>query len=121
MKNLILLFFMFFGFFACSSGQTDLVPQEFVAKYKITKDAQMLDVRTPNEWKQGKVDDATCMNFYDTDFGKQVEKLDKTKPVFVYCAAGGRSAKASKMLKDMGFKEVYNLKGGYADLVPFKF
>ncbi len=57
------------------------------------------------------------MNFMDADFKQQVEKLDKNKPVFVYCAVGGRSAKASQILKESGFKVIYNLQGGgYADL-----
>ncbi|MEZ4900830.1 MAG: rhodanese-like domain-containing protein [Spirosomataceae bacterium] len=51
------------------------------------------------------------MNFMDADFKQQVEKLDKNKPVFVYCAAGGRSTKASQILKEAGFKTIYNLQG----------
>ena len=39
--------------------------------------------------------------------------LDKKKPVYVYCAVGGRSAKASKVLQESGFKTVYNLLGGF--------
>jgi rhodanese-related sulfurtransferase len=41
------------------------------------------------------------------------KKLDKNKPVLVYCAAGGRSASAAKDLKKAGFKKVYDLEGGY--------
>ena len=57
------------------------------------------------------------MNFNDADFKQQVEKLNKNKPVFVYCAAGGRSGKAAPLLQAAGFKYVYNLiGGGYKDL-----
>ena len=45
-------------------------------------------------------------------FEHQVMGLDKTKPVFVYCLKGGRSASAASRLRDMGFKEVYELEGG---------
>jgi len=41
-----------------------------------------------------------------------VKTLDKNKPVYVYCAVGGRSATAAKILSDMGFTEVYDLEGG---------
>ncbi len=98
-------------------AQTNLETKAFVQKYKETPKAQLLDVRTPNEWNAGKIESSKCANFMDADFKQQVEKLDKSKPVFVYCAAGGRSAKASKILKEAGFKEIYNLQGaGYADL-----
>lgn len=105
---------------SCINGvyaQTNLDTKAFVKKYKETPKAQLLDVRTPNEWNAGKIESSTCANFMEADFKQQVEKLDKSKPVFVYCAVGGRSAKASKILKEAGFKEVYNLQGaGYADL-----
>ena len=52
------------------------------------------------------------MNYNDDDFASQVEKLDKTKPVFVYCKRGGRSASAAEILKEKGFTKVYNLDGG---------
>ncbi len=52
------------------------------------------------------------MNFFEKDFNAQLEKLDKTKPVYVYCKAGGRSGKATKQMKKMGFTTVYNLIGG---------
>lgn len=37
------------------------------------------------------------------------QRFDRTKPVILYCASGGRSALAGKVLKDMGFEQVYNL------------
>ena len=73
---------------------------------------QVLDVRTPEEWASGTIKGATKMNFFDADFNTQLEKLDKNKPVYVYCKSGGRSGKAKKMMKEMGFTAVYNLNGG---------
>jgi len=69
-------------------------------------------VRTPDEWASGTIKGATKMNFFDKDFNAQLEKLDKTKPVYVYCKSGGRSGKATKQMKKMGFTAVYNLVGG---------
>lgn len=110
--------FLFILVLSCASeAQENLGPQAFVQKIKATPNAQLLDVRTPKEWEAGKIASSKCMNFMDADFKQQVEKLNKTKPVFVYCAAGGRSAKASQILKDAGFKVIYNLQGGgYSDL-----
>lgn len=80
----------------------------------------MLDVRTPKEFKKGHIDGAKNMNYYDDDFDAQIEKLDKDKPVYVYCHSGGRSAKAMSLMKEKGFKEVYNLLGGYGAWVSQK-
>jgi phage shock protein E len=103
--------------FAFAQQAVNLYPQEFINKIKTTKNAQLLDVRTPQEWADGKVASSICINYMESDFKQKVTKLDKNKPIFVYCAAGGRSPKAAKILADAGFKQVYNLtSGGYADL-----
>jgi phage shock protein E len=72
---------------------------------------QVLDVRTPEEWKEGTIKDAQTMNFFDKDFSLQIDQLDKKQPVLVYCKSGGRSGKAAKQLEKKGFT-VYNLIGG---------
>ena len=82
------------------------------AKLVAKGDGQILDVRTPEEWTGGTIKDATKMNFYDKDFAEQLKKLDKTKPVLVYCKSGGRSGQAAKQMEKMGFTKVYNLTGG---------
>ncbi|MCU0338250.1 MAG: rhodanese-like domain-containing protein [Spirosomaceae bacterium] len=119
MKSLFTLLFVAISIASCAqSGATQhLVPQEFIAKLKATKNAQLLDVRTPEEWNQGKIASSTCINYNSADFAQQVQKLDKNKPVFVYCAVGGRSTKATKILEQAGFKQIFNLTGGgYKDL-----
>lgn len=75
--------------------------------------AQLVDVRTPREVANGKIGNAKNINFHDSDFRDQIAQLDKDKPVLVYCAAGGRSSKAVSMMKEMGFQEIHELKGGY--------
>ncbi|NND78860.1 MAG: rhodanese-like domain-containing protein, partial [Maribacter sp.] len=46
-------------------------------------------------------------------FKQAFEKLDKSKPVYLYCRSGSRSKKAAQKVLDMGFVKVYDLKGGY--------
>lgn len=75
--------------------------------------AQLIDVRTPEEYAQGKIGDAQNFNVLEANFKSQLEKLDPEKPVLVYCASGGRSAKAVSLMTEMGFKEIHELKGGY--------
>lgn len=76
-------------------------------------EVQLLDVRTPAEVAQGIIEGATVIDIYDPEFISKVNQLDKEKPIAVYCAAGGRSAKSAKTLTDLGFKKIYDLKAGY--------
>tara|TARA_B110000091_G_C13589008_1_gene379811 strand:- start:70 stop:216 length:147 start_codon:yes stop_codon:yes gene_type:complete len=48
------------------------------------------------------------MTFFDADFNDQLNKLGKNHPVYVYCKSGGRSGKATKVMKKMGFTTVCN-------------
>ena len=78
---------------------------------KLTQ-ANLVDVRTPDEYTSGHLAGAQNIDFYDESFKDRMAKLDKTKPVFIYCKSGGRSGKALNQLTAMGFTEVYNLNGG---------
>ena len=72
----------------------------------------ILDVRTPGETAQGYIPDASFIDFYDPEFLEKVNLIKKDQPIYVYCRSGGRSAKAAEILKQNGFKEIYNLSGG---------
>lgn len=76
--------------------------------------AIILDVRTPEEFQEGHIEDAILINFFDENFEEQVALLDKNKPVLIYCRSGNRSNKASKILADLGFTEIYDITEGYA-------
>ena len=89
----------------------DVNVNEFAALIA-TGDGQIIDVRTPGEWAEGTMKDAHKINLYDADFKAQIEKLDKTKPIYVYCKVGGRSGQAATQMQTMGFTAVYNLTGG---------
>lgn len=73
---------------------------------------QLVDVRTPEEYAVSHLKNAQNICVTDDDFRDKVVSLDKYKPVYVYCRSGGRSAKAAKILKEMGFTKVYDLQGG---------
>ena len=84
----------------------------FSEKIKETPAAQILDVRTPEEFASGHIDNAKNVNWLSADFVVNTAKLDKSKPVFVYCKSGGRSQKAAEKLNELGFTAVYQLDGG---------
>lgn len=103
--------------FSCtdSQSQTDktrFTATEFAEKIKQTDDAQILDVRTPEEYKGGHIANAKNINWNDDNFMEHAHALDKSKPVFVYCLSGGRSGAAAKALRKEGFKTVYEMPGG---------
>jgi len=115
MKKLLFLFWVMLGI-SCNQqhagAQSSLAPNEFEAKMQGSTDGQILDVRTPEEFKEGHLKGAVNINFYDDDFAQQAAKLDKNKPVFVYCAMGGRSASAAGQMAKSGFTSIFDLKGG---------
>ena len=78
------------------------------------EDIQLVDVRTPSEYKEGHVPKAQNIDFLDENFDKQIESLDKSKPVIVYCKSGGRSAKCASKLVEKGFEKIYDLEGGFS-------
>jgi rhodanese-related sulfurtransferase len=120
MKMLSILSIVFL-FFSCSTSSTTLTAQTItkkVSKAEFTElmkksGAQLIDVRTSREFSNGFIEGAKNIDYNDDSFEKQIKKLDKNKPVLVYCAAGGRSENAAELLKEWGFKEIYDLEGGY--------
>lgn len=126
MKNTLLLAFLFLSFSLISCQNTSqnsttsantsskvLSVNEFEQALKNTANAQLVDVRTPEEVAQGSISGAINYDFYSDDFKAKMKSLDPSKPTFIYCKSGGRSGKTAKMLNTLEFKEVYDLKGGY--------
>lgn len=109
-----LLFAVLFG--SCQSsppkaGLELLDANAFEQKMNTLNDEQMIDVRTPEEFASGHLPGAININIYDSDFSQRIAQLDKSRPVLVYCRAGGRSADASKEIAALGYT-VTELKGG---------
>ncbi|SRX54392.1 putative adenylyltransferase/sulfurtransferase MoeZ [Aequorivita sp. CIP111184] len=90
-----------------------LTPQEFHDSIIKNKDIQLVDARTEAEFEEGHLQDALNIDVLETNFNTEAEKLNLEKPVYVYCRSGKRSAKAALILKDLGFKEIYDMQGGY--------
>lgn len=89
-----------------------LSSEEFKAQTE-NKSVQLIDVRTPKEFQSGHITGAENIDFYSDKFAFEFNKLDKNKAVYVYCRSGSRSNKASKRLVELGFIEIYDLKGGF--------
>lgn len=92
-------------------------PAEFKEKMNLPG-VQIIDVRTDDEVAGGMIPNAVQMNVMDRiKFNEGVDKLDPEKPVLVYCKSGARSAKAAGYLVEKGFKEIYDLQGGFTNWV----
>lgn len=74
----------------------------------------LIDVRTPQEYASSHIEGAINVNVFDKNFAQTIqEKASKDQQVMVYCRSGKRSARATNMLKQMGYPVVYDLRGGY--------
>ncbi len=113
MKNPLISLFIFLAMLGCKeSSQLPITEfdQQGMSKYIL------LDVRTPEEYEAGHLENAININWYDADFSEQVSRLDKENTIYVYCQKGGRSAKAASVLDSLGFHAI-DLTGGYGALV----
>lgn len=102
----------FFCICATISAQEKLPAKQFNKKLATTQNAVLLDVRTAKEVSRSYIKGAVFLDFHDTAFKTMLTRLNPEQPVFVYCAIGVRSHDAAVMLQELGFKEVYDLKGG---------
>lgn len=96
-----------------TSGIRRVSASEF-SKYINGKSVQLIDVRTPLEFKGGHLKNARNIDFFQWGtFVQKINKYDKNKPIYLYCRSGNRSLRAAKRLLKLGFTEIYDLKGGY--------
>ena len=103
--------FSLLGLFSCR-GQNNLTVNEFEAMFARDSTAQLLDVRTPEEFAEGHIGGAMNIDWKADGFAEKAQALlAADSPVMVYCRSGRRSAAAASALEKLGFK-TYNLKGG---------
>jgi thioredoxin 1 len=95
-----------------NSTKETISVDQFEKKVAETPNAQLVDVRTAEEYADRHLKNAVNMDVKKDDCREQFSALDKLKPVFVYCLSGGRSSTAAGIMQEMGFKEIYNMEGG---------
>jgi len=104
--------------FSCKSqneGIQDITIEDLQVVLKNDATIQLVDVRTPEEWEGGVINNSIKVDVTAEGFEKKaIEKLDKSKPVYIYCRSGGRSRIASDILLKKGF-QTYNVLGGYME------
>ena len=92
----------------------ELSQKDWREKLEQDDNAVILDVRTQEEVDEGYIPDAKVIDIYKgQEFLDELEKLDKTKNYYIYCRSGNRSGQACAIMEQKGFKECYNLVGGF--------
>ncbi|SCY23638.1 Rhodanese-related sulfurtransferase [Nonlabens sp. Hel1_33_55] len=117
MKRFLFILTVFISFYQLSAQTSSPVITLSIDEFKeaiAIENVQLVDVRTPEEFKEGAIDGAINIDYFQQEtFEKEFEKLDKTKPIYIYCKSGNRSQKSSVILDTLGFNEIYELQGGY--------
>lgn len=110
MKRIVLVFLLLILQFSCKEEEK-AIPITAFSTEKLD-DAVLLDVRTPEEFNGGHIEQARNIDFLGDNFETQVQDIAKDKKIYVYCKMGGRSAKAAEKLTALGYT-VIDLQGGY--------
>ena len=93
----------------------DITPQEaftLIQNNQNNPDFVIIDVRTPGEFAEEHIENATNIDFYSEAFRDMLNTLDKNKTYLIYCKVGGRSGSALDIMAELNFKKVYNILGG---------
>ena len=93
----------------------NITPEEAYILIQENKDNPnfvILDVRTPEEFLGEYIENAINLDYYSDTFRNDLDKLDKNKTYLIYCRSGRRSENALNIMKELDFKEVYNMFGG---------
>ena len=107
----IFLFSLFIGLTSQISFVKVLEKENF--QVLMEQESQVIDVRTPEEYSRGYIKGAILIDYKASDFQATISALNRNVTYLIYCRSGNRSGKASKVMDSLGFKNIYDLKGGY--------
>lgn len=115
-KILLLLFILTFNSCEVKENKFQVLEYQEYKNNVINKNVQLFDVRTPEEYSLGNIKGSKNIDFKNQEkFNIFFSELDKKTPVYLYCRSGNRSKKSADILMDMGFSEIYDLKGGFIE------
>ncbi len=94
---------------------TNLSAEDFKKLSSADKNGVIIDLRTSDEiTNKGFIKGSIQLDWLAKDNETQVEKLDKNKTYYIYCAAGGRSGDCAEFMEKHKFKRVFNLEKGFS-------
>lgn len=122
MKKLILVVMAIVSLVNISSAQSQngVVTNYSAERFKIIiandKNGVLIDLRTTEELeKKGYIKGAIQLDYLAKDSEKEIDKLDKNKTYYIYCAGGGRSSEAAAYMEKSGFKKIVTLEKGLSE------
>ncbi len=71
----------------------------------------ILDLRTSQEYKEEHIENSQNIDFFSENFRNNLNKLDKDTTYIIHCRSGKRAGKTAPIMKELGFKKVYNMGG----------
>ena len=112
MKNpgLMVLVLLAMATVVLAAGGRSITSIESKALLAKNKGIFLLDVRTPEEYRQGRLAGAVLIPI--TEVERRIGEIPRKRPVIVYCAVGSRSTTVAGILARKGYREVYNMADG---------
>lgn len=114
-SNIVLIIILFallsyslFNYFQRKRIIKVLTQEEFIEGYR---KAQLIDVREPNEYDGGHI--LGARNIPLTQLKQRLTELRKDQPIYLYCQSGSRAGRAALILNKNGYKDLYQLQGGF--------
>ena len=83
---------------------------------KADKEILLIDVRSPQEYKEFHLEGAINLPLYDIEEKARKQIKRKDTPMMIYCQSGSRSKRAIQILKQEGYENLYEIKGGLDNL-----
>jgi rhodanese-related sulfurtransferase len=112
-------FTLFLVLNSCNSFTSDSIKYISTSDYilSLSEDAELIDVRTPNEFDSGHIQDAINIDFFSESFQFDILSLNKDSKIILYCRTNNRSSKSADLLKNNGFKDISVIMGGVSEWV----
>jgi rhodanese-related sulfurtransferase len=109
-RNFIFLIFIFIFSPMNAAAAQNVTPEGAYQLVAQNQDLYLLDVRTPAEYRQARLEGARLIPI--DQLANRINELPSNRPILVYCAVGSRSAQVVNYLARRGYSEIYNLYGG---------
>ena len=117
-----MLRFIFFSLlltYSCQIFESSEINEISDAQFTEIQDTDyiLVDVRTPEEYESGHIQDAINFDFYAESFQNEILTLDKSSSIILYCRTQNRSTKTANYLKENGYNEITVIVGGITSWV----
>ena len=115
-KISVLLLIIFFSCWQINTPQVNLISDSELVEIQEVEYV-LIDVRTPNEYDTGYIQEAINIDFYSDSFDKNILSLKRDSKIILYCRTNNRSTKTANLLIENGYLDVNVIEGGISSWV----